>query len=431
MSSANPLAAWLPPAPPQGIPWLDAAREAARAHAVRVPERSDEDWRYTSTQALLAAPFTPVVAGPAAEIELAAAACLPAGATHRFVFINGCLAPALSAPGRLPPGARIASLRSLLASDAAALAEHLTRIAGVGRHAFTALNTLGFADGLAVLLDPGTVLEQPIELVHLAVAQPDGAPLIQPRHIVVLGAGARASVIESYAADDPAARYCTNVVLEIALGAGASLDHHRLQDEGLHGFHLTGLYLEQQADSRYLGLNLGWGARWARTDLDVRCSGPGAACDLRGLYLAGSGQTLAYHLDVGHHVPRCTSRERFKGIVYGHGHAVFDGRVYVAPDAQQTDAAMTNHNLLLSPEAEIDAKPRLEINADDVRCSHGTAIGQLEPEMLFYLRSRGIAEPMARRMLCLGFAEEIIDALAPAALRTRVIEQVGQRLAQV
>jgi Fe-S cluster assembly protein SufD len=159
-----------------------------------------------------------------------------------------------------------------------------------------------------------------------------------------------------------------------------------------------------------------------------RFTGEHAECDLQGLYLAGDRQLIDYHLDVRHGLPHCTSRENFKGIVHGKGKAVFDGLVYVAKDAQQTDAEMSNRNLLLSQSAEVDTKPQLEIYADDVKCSHGTTVGQIEPEMLFYLRSRGISEGLARRMLCLGFAGEIIDVLGHDALAEHVADVVGHRL---
>jgi Fe-S cluster assembly protein SufD len=160
----------------------------------------------------------------------------------------------------------------------------------------------------------------------------------------------------------------------------------------------------------------------------MRFAGEHAECDLKGLYLAGDKQLIDYHLDVLHALPHCVSRENFKGIVHGKGKAVFDGLVYVAKDAQQTDAEMSNRNLLLSQSAEVDTKPQLEIYADDVKCSHGTTVGQIEPEMLFYLRSRGIPQGLARRMLCLGFAGEIIDALGNEALAGYVSEAVGERL---
>jgi Fe-S cluster assembly protein SufD len=193
---------------------------------------------------------------------------------------------------------------------------------------------------------------------------------------------------------------------------------------------LSGLYLRLGTASRYQGINVGLGATWARTDLSVRFAGEHAECDLQGLYLAGDGQLMDFHLDVEHQLPQCTSRENFKGILYGKGRAVFDGLVRVARDAQQTDAAMTNRNLLLCEGAEVDTKPQLQINADDVKCSHGTTVGQIDPEQLFYLRSRGISRARARRLLCLGFAGEILDALVPEALREQVTEQVGRLLEQ-
>jgi Fe-S cluster assembly protein SufD len=266
----------------------------------------------------------------------------------------------------------------------------------------------------------------PIELIHLSVGM-DEPRVAQPRHLVALEAGAQATLIERYVSLG-ASLYCTNSMLELSLGRDAVLKHDRIQLESPNAFHITGLYLSQDANSRYQGINIGLGGAWARTDLFARFQGEHAECELQGLYLAGDQQLMDFHIDVDHAVPFCTSRETFKGILYGKGRAVFDGRVVVAKDAQKTDAAMSNKNLMLSENAEVDTKPQLEINADDVKCSHGTTVGQIEPEMLFYLRSRGISAPLARRMLCLGFAGEIIEALHAEALRDLVSEQVGQRL---
>jgi Fe-S cluster assembly protein SufD len=255
----------------------------------------------------------------------------------------------------------------------------------------------------------------------------DEPRLAQPRHVIDLADGAEARIIERYVSLGESL-YCTNSVLEVSLGKGARLDHDRVQLESRNAYHITGFYLSQAEDSRYRGVNLGLGGAWARTDLVVRFAGEHADCDLKGLYLAGDGQVMDYHLDVNHAVPHCASREAFKGILYGKGRAVFDGDVRVEVDAQKSDAHLSNKNLILSRNAEIDTKPQLEILADDVKCSHGTTVGQIEPEMLFYLRSRGIAAPIARRMLCLGFAGEIIDALGTEALRAYVADEVGRRL---
>jgi Fe-S cluster assembly protein SufD len=283
-------------------------------------------------------------------------------------------------------------------------------------------------DGLVLLLERGVIVERPIELIHLSIGM-DDPRVAQPRHLVSLGDGAQAELIERYVSLGESL-YCTNAVIELALGRDALLKHRRLQLESSHAYHISGLYLTQAANSRYQGINIGLGGAWARTDLVTRFSGEHAECDLQGLYLAGDKQLIDYHMDVNHALPNCSSRENFKGILYGKGRAVFDGLVYVAKDAQKTDAAMSNRNLILSQNAEVDTKPQLEIYADDVKCSHGTTVGQIEPEMLFYLRSRGISAAVARRMLCLGFAGEIIESLGNEPLQRHIAGQVGDRLEQ-
>jgi Fe-S cluster assembly protein SufD len=326
----------------------------------------------------------------------------------------------------LPGGVRAGSLRGILEADPDALEGLLNRIAGEGSHVFSALNTASLDDGFVLLVSPGQVLERPVELIHLSVGMEEPR-VAQPRHLISLESGARATLVERYVSLGDSL-YCTNSVAEIDLGPGAALEHSRIQTESQNAFHITGLYLRQSAQSAYSGINLGLGAAWSRTDLVVDFADRHAQCDLKGLYLAGDKQVMDYHLDVRHAVPECTSRESFKGILYGKGRAVFDGRIRVEVDAQKTDAQLSNKNLLLSRNAEVDTKPQLEIFADDVKCSHGTTVGQIEPEMLFYLRSRGISAALARRMLCLGFAGEILDALGEEPLREYVTEQVGQCL---
>ncbi|MFP4076538.1 MAG: Fe-S cluster assembly protein SufD [Halochromatium sp.] len=412
-----------------GPSWLAAERQQAaeRVRAQSVPTGKSEQWRYTGLRALIDQGFVqvdePLTALTPEDIE---EVLVPGLDACRVVLVNGRYSEALSDLGERPRGVRIGGLGAMLAADPAALEGVLTRIADAGNHVFAALNTAAMQDGLVVLLERGALMERPIEVIHLSVGM-DEPRVAQPRHLISLGDGAQARVIERYVSLGDAL-YCTNSVLEIALGRDALLTHARLQQESPNAFHITGLYLSQDANSRYAGVNLGLGATWARTDLVTRFSGEHAECDLQGLYLAGDKQLIDYHMDVRHGLPNCSSRERFKGILYGKGRAVFDGLVYVARDAQKTDADMSNRNLILSPSAEVDTKPQLEIYADDVKCSHGTTVGQIEPEALFYLRSRGISAALARRMLCLGFAGEIIDALGPEALRDYVAEQVGERL---
>jgi len=412
-----------------GLDWLDGQRQAARdqARSLGIPVSKQEAWRYTSVKRLVEHGFVPVddsvgTLGPE-DIEGVLVDGLD---SHRVVLVNGRFLPGLSDLGELPAGVRVSGLRELLESDPDALRDRLNRVAGGDQPLFAALNTAGLDDGLVVLMDRASVLERPIELIHLSVGM-DAPRVAQPRHLVVLEDGAQARLIERYVSLGEST-YCTNSVMELSLGADAILGHQRIQDESPNAFHISGLYLRQGRGSSYRGVSVGLGGAWARTDLVVRFAGEHAECDLSGLYLAGDKQLTDYHLDVDHVQPSCTSRETFKGILYGKGRAVFDGRVHVARDAQKTDAAMSNKNLLLSDGAEVDTKPQLEINADDVKCSHGTTVGQIEPEMLFYLRSRGISAPLARRMLCLGFAGEVLDQIKPEVLREQVTELVGRRL---
>jgi Fe-S cluster assembly protein SufD len=409
--------------------WLARKRAAAlsQVQAQGMPSNKQEAWRYTSVKRLMEQGFVPADEPiTALQIEDVEDVLIPGLDTHRVVLVNGRYLPNLSELGQLPAGVRIGGLQQILKSDPDALRERVNGVAGEEQPLFAALNTAGMDDGLVILLDRGAQLSKPVELIHLSVGM-DEPRVAQPRHIVALEDGAQATLIERYVSLGHSL-YCTNSVLEISVGRDGLLRHQRIQEESPNAFHITGLYLSLGQGSRYAGVNLGLGGAWARTDIWVRFTGEHAECDLQGLYLAGDQQLIDYHLDVDHRFPHCTSRENFKGILYGKGRAVFDGRVYVAKDAQKTDAAMSNRNLLLSDGAEVDTKPQLEINADDVKCSHGTTVGQLEPEMLFYLRSRGINAPLARRMLCLGFAGEILDVLEPESLRERLAEQVGQRL---
>lgn len=424
---------WLPAEPGTlagaGIDWLDSTRLRAQADwaALPMPTSKQEGWRYTSLKGLQEQNFSLASGGAAdtSEIDLNQV-LIPGLDAYRVVLVNGRFAPELSSLQGLPSGARLGGMRAAIESDPDQLRDRINGVAAGQAGMFTALNTAALDDGFVVLIDRATILDRPIELIHLSVAHAEPR-VAQPRNLFALDAGAQATLIERYVSLDEAA-YCTNAVLEISLGRDAVLKHERLQLESPNAFHLSALYLQQDANSRYQGVNVGMGATWSRTELRSRFSGENAECDFQGLYLAGDRQLMDYHLDVEHSVPNCVSRETFKGILYGKGRAVFDGRVFVAKGAQKTDAAMSNRNLMLSENAEVDTKPQLEINADDVKCSHGTTVGQIEPEMLFYLRSRGISASLARRMLCLGFAGEIIEALSSEALREHVEEHVGRRL---
>ncbi len=415
---------------PDGDPqWLADLRRQARERlkGAPLPGRRQETWRYSNPRPLLEQQFSAVPdfaagIGPEQLERLA----VPGLAAWRVVLLNGRFEPRLSQLGGLPDGVMVAGLGQLLSERPDWLSGQLNRVAGEGAHLFAALNTAAMHDGCVIRVAAGVELEKPLELVQLSLDR-DQPSLIQPRHLVLLESGARATLVEHYLSPTPSL-YCTNNLLEIALDEDARLTHYRMQEESHNAFHITGLYLTQAARSHYRAANLALGARWSRTDIKLSFCAPDARCDIDGLYLAGDDQTVDFHLDVEHGVPACTSRQHFKGLLTRRGRAVLDGRIHVARDAQKTEAHLKNANLLLSRGAEEDTKPQLEILADDVKCSHGASVGQLDPDALFYLRSRGIPEDSARRMLCMGFAGEMVERFGLEPLRDYIEARVAERL---
>jgi Fe-S cluster assembly protein SufD len=344
------------------------------------------------------------------------------------VFVNGRFVAGLSSLETLPAGVAVGSLKQQVERNPIVPARWLGRAAGAPQHAFSALNTAAIDDGLIITVAQGKKLDRPIEVLHLTTAQ--GAPIVAPsRNLLLLEAGAQATLVERFASPD-ASLYFNNTLSEIILQEDAGLDHVWLQEESPAAFHLHSLFVNQHARSRYRNTGFALGGAWARTELNIEFLGAAAAAELDGLFVTGERQLTDTHIDIRHSVPGCRSHTNCKGLLHGKGRAVFDGRIEVKSHASKTDAHLHNANLLLSRSAEVDTKPQLEIYADDVKCSHGTTVGQLDPAQLFYLRSRGIDAAEARRLLCLGFAGEIIDRCGIAPLRERVRTAVADRLAQ-
>ena len=412
--------------PGQDLEWLQETRAHARQAVAElpVPNRKQETWRYTSIEGLLNNEFQAPGGEADPEQTLDVGAWLETdAAAYRVVFLNGRCIPHASKVTGLPKGVKLGSLRAALGTDPALLASWFGQAAQHTDHLFTALNTALINDGLLLHLDRGVVLDRPIEVVYLNREQ-GNASLTQPRNLVVLETGARVTLVERFiGAGD--ALYFHNGLTELVVSNDAVLQHYRVQEESPNAYHLSSLYLTQGRGSTYRGTTLAFGAAWARTDYRTVFKQEGARCDLSGLYTVGDRQLNDFHLDVRHSVPGCASREQFKGILHGKGRGVFDGRILVEKQAQGTDAHLSNDNLLLTRDAEIDTKPQLEIYADDVKCSHGTTVGQLDPQQLFYLRSRGIGAGTARRMLCLGFAGEIIDGIELPELREYASRRLG------
>jgi Fe-S cluster assembly protein SufD len=394
------------PAEPKPHAWLGRLRAAAleRAHALRLPSLRDEDWRFTDLAPLYALAFRPAAPAAApAGIALEPAIAPEAGA--RLVFVDGQFVPALSSAGRA--GVVVATLGSALAEHASLVESHLTRHAGFFDDAFRAINTAHLVDGAVVFAPRGVTGTAPIQLVF-AMTQGDVA--VHPRCLIVAEPGAEVTVLEDYVGLHGGV-YCVNAVTEVVVGANAHVRHIRRQQESVAAFHIASCAVRLERDATYRSVSVAVGARLSRYNLNVLQAGEGTHSQLDGLALIGGRQLADTHSFVDHAHPHGTSRQLHKCVAGGHAHAVFNGRILVRTGAQRTDSSQASRNLLLSRRAHVDTKPQLEIFADDVKCAHGATVGQLEAEELFYLRSRGLAEGAARRLLTYGFAAEVVDRI--------------------
>ncbi len=395
--------------------WLAAhRRDALAAFAARgLPSTREEEWRYTNLAPLAALPFA--LAEPArverADLEELAT---PLFACSLYAFANGRALPELSSAPGLPGGARCDSLAALLADGASPIEAQLDHCVDLKLHPFAALNSAFATDGAVVRAPRGVAFEQPLHLVFASVG--DATPRVtHPRVVVVAEAGSRVTIVQDHVGlgDGPG---FTNAVTEVHVGAGATVRWVLLQREHDAHFHVSNLSVRQERDSTFSAHTLTLGGRLVRNDAGVLLAGEGASCTLDGLF-AGSGVSLIdNHTEVDHAVPHGTSQELYKGVLGGAARGVFRGRVIVRPDAQKTSASQSNANLLLGGRAEIDTKPQLEIYADDVKCSHGSTIGRLDENALFYLRSRGLPEQRARDLLLRAFALEVLERLPARAL---------------
>ena len=406
--------------------WLsELRREAfARFTALGFPTTKEEAWRYTSVAPIAKRPFRPAAGESARLSRRPLPAPLPGGEGARFVFVNGRLAPELSR-GSFGAGV-VVTLREALRDRPEAVEAHLGKVAGFEKSAFTALNTAFLEDGAFILLPKGAVVEEPVHLVFLSAAGSE--PVVShTRVLVVAEANSQAKIIETYVGDSA---YFTNAVTEIVCGDGAVVEHYNVQREGPLAFHVQTIQAAQGRGSRFDSHNLCLGAALARTDINVLFQAEGGECSLNGLFVTAGAQHVDNHTLIDHARPHCTSRELYKGILDGKSRGVFHGKIVVRPDAQKTDAIQTNKNLLLSREALVNSTPALEILADDVKCRHGSTIGQLDASALFYLRARGLGEAEARAMLTYGFAADLTSRIRVPWIREEAEAFVGGRLAR-
>ncbi len=409
--------------------WLFPLRKAgiARFAELGYPTLNHEDWRFTNVAPIATRPFAPVFEPPADVAADAlkdfAFAKLPGA---RLVFVNGHFAPKLSSVKNLPAGVKVSNLAAALATDAAFLEKHLGKYAASADNGFTALNQAFFLDGGFVHVPAGKVVEEPIQFIYVATTKQNGATF-HPRNLVIAEANSKVTVLESYVTSG-GANYFTNAVTELFAGDNAHLEFVKFQDEAADAFHLAAFHGEFGRASHVNVHSFALGAKLSRNNIRTKLAGEGLECILNGLYLTRDEQLADHHMVVEHAQPHCASHEYFNGILDDKSRGVFHGRILVQQAAQKTDAKQTNKNLLLSDDATADTKPQLEIYADDVKCTHGATIGQLNDESIFYLRSRGIGTDTARQMLIHAFAGEIINRVQHEPAREELDKIVWDRL---
>ena len=413
----------------QGVDWVSHLRNQALEHfrTIGFPTAREETWKYTNVRPILKHSFAPTkLNGNEAVARTFMDSAIPRHQGPRLVFVNGHFSMQLSRVGTPVAGARLTNIASMLETDPVAAEPYLAHQTPDVVHGFTALNTAFIGDGAFVELAAGVELTQPIELLFV-VTSSDRSVLAQPRNLVIAGPGSRVQIVERYAGADTS-RYFTNAVTEIVAQNHAVVDHYKIQQEGTNAFHIGGLFVKQKKGSRLVAHSTSLGGAIVRNDVHVVLSESDSECTLNGLYLAVDRQHVDNQTHIDHRSPHTTSRESYKGILDGRARAVFQGRVVIHPDAQHSDAQQSNKNLLLSRNAEVDTKPQLEIYADDIKCAHGATVGQLDTDALFYMRSRGIAEEAARRLLIYAFAKDMIENMQLDSIRHELEEAIAVKL---
>ncbi len=386
--------------------------------AAGFPTTRQEAWRHTSVAPILGVPFRPDgdAGGNGITREAIERYTFEPWDCSHLVFVNGHYSAALSRLRPLPDGVIVTSLAEALVKHRELLDPHLGRIAATAGRPFAALNTAMLEDGAFVLVPDRVVVPGDIHLLH--VASPHGGPVVSwPRTLVVAGTGSQVAVVESYVSHGTPDPCFTCPVSEVVVGDGARVEHYRIQREANKTSHVSGLQARVGRNGSFGSWNVSLGGALVRNDLECLLDGEGGECRLDGLYVGTGSQHVDNHTSIDHARPHCSSQEFYKGVLDGHARGVFDGRILVRPDAQKTDAHQINRNLILSEDALVDTKPQLEIFADDVKCTHGATVGQLEDDALFYLRSRAIGLEMARNLLIQAFIGEILQRIRIESIR--------------
>jgi Fe-S cluster assembly protein SufD len=414
----------------KGPEWLRTLRRQAidRFRQVGFPTTKDEEWRFTPVGPIGANEFSATTTATA-TVDLATLEPLLFGHPEwpRVVFVDGRHRPELSRLSDLPPGLTIRSWAAALAEMPELVERHLARHATPEHSAFAALNAALVRDGTVIRVQARAVLDEPVHVLFLTTAAAQDVAF-HPRILVMVEEGAKVQLVESYLTLAPAVRYWTNTVTEVDVAPEAWVEHSRIQRESEAAYHIGVSAVTQNRASHYRSFSLAMGGAIARHDLQTRLAAPNTEALLYGLYLGRGDQLIDNHTTIYHDQPDCRSWEVYKGVLDDRAHGVFNGKILVRPEAQKTDAKQTNRALLLSDGARVDTKPQLEIFADDVKCTHGATVGQLEESAFFYLQSRGIPRERARWLLTAAFAAEVVAEVASDPVRTALESVVNERL---
>jgi Fe-S cluster assembly protein SufD len=412
--------------------WLHSLRKTAITSFEKLgfPTIHDEEWRFTNIAPIAKTTFKPAVGGnQKLSLKKIQPWLLGQWKSYRLVFVNGVFSAELSALQSLPSGVMVGGLSQTLSTHGDLLEPHLARYTPFEKDAFSALNSAFLQDGAFIYIPKGVVLEKPIHILFMTTIDLQDSLISHPRSLIIAESSSQAQVLESYAGLGNGV-YFTNAVTEVVAGENAQVEYYKIQRESVKAFHIATFQAQLSRDANVSNFSISLGGALVRNNINVVLNGEGAEATLNGFYLVNGSQHVDNHTCIDHAKPHCNSFELYKGILDGNARAVFNGRIIVRPDAQKTDSKQTNKNLILSEEALVNTNPQLEIYADDVKCTHGATIGQLDADSIFYMRSRGIDYDSARHLLTYAFASELNNRINIEPLRVELEGILFTRLAE-
>ena len=389
------------------------------------PTIKDEEWKYTSIAPLLKYNFVPKFVRKVIPKDFIKSLLFDEMEHSLIVFINGRISTEHTDLLNLPEGVVVGSVEEQTKKQNENFLKHFGKYADDNNHIFTALSTAYTDDGAFIFVPAGKIVEEPIHIIFITDSE-DEKILTQPRNLFIAEKNSQVTIIEHYVGYKEQI-YFTNTVTEIVAEENAVVDHIKLQEESKNAFHIARMEVDQERNSNFSSHLISTGAELSRNDFNAKFNGEGGECTLNGLYMIDGTQLFDAHTLMDHAKPHCNSHEHYKGILDDKSRGVFNGKIIVRPDAQKTNAFQENNSILLSDGALVNTKPQLEIFADDVKCSHGATIGQMDDEAKFYLKSRGIGEEASKGILLHAFASDVITSIKIETIREYAEKVITQK----